>query len=309
LDVHKSTQKNSCPRGTKIFAPSSRTDWKTFLASATPLRSPDFIIDVTRPQNGCGGCAGEPMNAGSSTQATWGTSDEAPWWLRSTTHDLSSDYEANCYMNVLDFAGNEDNIGFESNKCKVHSDSYYCQVALAPIPKREYVPPPSCDPLMPTKPILMKRNDKFMEWNYGLRDANGAESQEWYLRKCSGSTYDECLGKASAWLDTEDQIKTGDVISWVSKSSGRVYDCAGNPCSQQPYPPPSGHWGTPFQIHKEGVEAGTEVCLGDQVYFYGMHGSSWRPEHVISCDDSGCGGSRGGSTPADNLFTVEDAEA
>merc|ERR1719324_435446 len=52
LDVRRSLEKNSCPDGTKLFAPRSKTDWKTFLNSATPLRAPNFIIDVTRPQNG-----------------------------------------------------------------------------------------------------------------------------------------------------------------------------------------------------------------------------------------------------------------
>ena len=52
----RSSQKNSCPNGMKIFSPASRGDWKTFLTSAGPLRAPHWIIDVTRPQNGCGGC-------------------------------------------------------------------------------------------------------------------------------------------------------------------------------------------------------------------------------------------------------------
>merc|ERR1712187_845998 len=52
----KSTHKNSCPDHTEIFAPSSRADWKAFIDSAKPLRAPHWIIDVTRPQHGCGGC-------------------------------------------------------------------------------------------------------------------------------------------------------------------------------------------------------------------------------------------------------------
>merc|ERR1719487_374554 len=34
LDVRRSNDKNSCPKGMKIFSPASRGDWKTFLASA-----------------------------------------------------------------------------------------------------------------------------------------------------------------------------------------------------------------------------------------------------------------------------------
>lgn len=53
LDVSRSVQKNSCPIGTKLFAPQSRQDWSTFMKSAQPLRSPNFIVDITRPFNGC----------------------------------------------------------------------------------------------------------------------------------------------------------------------------------------------------------------------------------------------------------------
>merc|ERR1719409_1548846 len=63
LDVSKSTQKNSCPSGTKIFSPASREDWKTFLESAGSLRSPNFIFDVTKPTNGCHNCDQYAMNS------------------------------------------------------------------------------------------------------------------------------------------------------------------------------------------------------------------------------------------------------
>merc|ERR1719321_2030878 len=45
LTVYKSTQKNSCPAGMKIFSPRSRKDWETFISSAQPLRAPNWIID------------------------------------------------------------------------------------------------------------------------------------------------------------------------------------------------------------------------------------------------------------------------
>jgi hypothetical protein len=37
LTVYKAGQKNSCPKGMKIFSPRTRADWKTFLASAGPF--------------------------------------------------------------------------------------------------------------------------------------------------------------------------------------------------------------------------------------------------------------------------------
>merc|ERR1719502_348938 len=52
LDVAKATQKNSCPYGTKIFSPQSQADWKTFVASAPPLKDPHFIVDVSSPEEG-----------------------------------------------------------------------------------------------------------------------------------------------------------------------------------------------------------------------------------------------------------------
>jgi hypothetical protein len=86
LTVRRSLDKNSCPAGTKIFSPRSRTDWQTFIKSARPLRAPHFIIDVTRPQNSCGGCTRHPMNSGNAQQKTWRTADGTPWWLRSTRY-------------------------------------------------------------------------------------------------------------------------------------------------------------------------------------------------------------------------------
>lgn len=129
LDVSKSTQKNSCPHGTKIFAPATREDWKTFLDSATVLRSPNFIFDVTKPQDGCRDCTKFAMNSDQPEQAVWRTSDGSPWWLRSVAHsEPTGDYEANCYMDLLSSA-TENAIMFNDDGCKSHSDSYYCQVA------------------------------------------------------------------------------------------------------------------------------------------------------------------------------------
>ena len=52
-DVRRSRDRSSCPKGTKVFSPATRADWKTFISSAPPLRAPHWIIDVTRPQNSC----------------------------------------------------------------------------------------------------------------------------------------------------------------------------------------------------------------------------------------------------------------
>jgi hypothetical protein len=126
--VRRSSERSSCPAGTKIFAPASRSDWRTFLASATPLRAPHWIIDVTRPRNGCGGCTRNPMNSGNSAQKTWRTSDGAPWWLRNSRYnEPNGDYSANCYLDLWRTPKNENGITFNDGRCNYHSRSYYCQ--------------------------------------------------------------------------------------------------------------------------------------------------------------------------------------
>jgi len=130
LDVRRATQKNSCPKGTKIFAPATRADWKTFITSAQPLRSPHWIIDVTRPQNGCGGCTRSPMKSTSASQATWRTADKAPWWLRSTRYsEPNGDYRANCYLDLWKSPANENSVTWNDGNCNYHANSYYCQKA------------------------------------------------------------------------------------------------------------------------------------------------------------------------------------
>jgi len=128
LDVRRTTQKNSCPKGTKIFSPGTKKDWNTFLESAKPLRSPHWIIDITRPSNGCGGCTRHPMNSKVMSQATWRTSDGSPWWLRSTRYsEPNGDYKGNCYLDLWRTPQNSDSITWNDGNCNYHSNAYYCQ--------------------------------------------------------------------------------------------------------------------------------------------------------------------------------------
>jgi hypothetical protein len=128
LDARRSLDKNSCPPGTKVFSPASREDWKTLLGSVAPLRDPDWIIDITRPDNGCGGCTSNAMNSRNNLQQTWKTSDGSPWWLRSTRYsEPNGDYAANCYMQMHNFGTSENSVQFNDERCNYHSKSYYCQ--------------------------------------------------------------------------------------------------------------------------------------------------------------------------------------
>merc|ERR1719272_2930278 len=173
-DVYKSSQKNSCPSGTKLFSPRTRGDWKTFIKSATPLRAPHFIIDVTRPADGCGGCTKFAMKSSTPEQATWRTSDRSPWWLRSTPYgEPNGDYKANCYMDLWKTPHNsEDNIQMNDHNCNYHSRSYYCQPVLKKGGKKAILPPA---PKPPSKPKacteVNKGNNKGCKRSYALRKA------------------------------------------------------------------------------------------------------------------------------------------
>jgi len=156
LDVSKATQKNSCPLGSKIFAPRTRDDWKTFIESATPLRSPHWIIDVTRPANGCGGCTRHSMNSANLAQKTWRTADGSAWWLRSTTYnEPNGDYNANCYLDLWHNPANENSVTWNDGRCNYHANSYYCQLAKRKAPVPAPAPPPA--PVAPT-PDYKSRN-------------------------------------------------------------------------------------------------------------------------------------------------------
>jgi len=149
LDVSKSIQKNSCPKGTKIFSPASLTDWQAIVATLGTgglgaIRSPHLIVDVTRPSNGCGGCKGSSMNSQNAQQSTWKTSDGSPWWLRSSTHnEPSGDYYANCFLNLYDADTTPESMTFNDAKCGYHSKSYLCQPS-----------PPTMRTVAPTTPTV-----------------------------------------------------------------------------------------------------------------------------------------------------------
>jgi len=133
LEVSKSTQKNSCPEGTKLWAPRNRDDWKTFLDSGlSSLRAPNWIVDVTNPKNGPGCCGwsakSHNFNSGVAQQAAWKTADGAPWWLRSTKYnEPNGDYKANCYLDLWKNPKTPDEVQWNDGNCNYKSKSYYCQ--------------------------------------------------------------------------------------------------------------------------------------------------------------------------------------
>jgi hypothetical protein len=93
------------------------------------VAAPNWIIDVTRSSNGCGGCTRNAMNAGTAKQSTWRTKDGAPWWFRDqgqTYSEPNGDYKANCYLDLW-HSPTPDKIVWNDGNCNYHSKSYYCQ--------------------------------------------------------------------------------------------------------------------------------------------------------------------------------------
>ena len=88
--------------------------------------NPHLIIDVTRSQNGCGGCKDYAMNSGVTQQSSWQTSDGSPWWLRDSTYNQpNGNYQANCYLRVTIVDDND--VSFDDDNCATSSKDYLCQ--------------------------------------------------------------------------------------------------------------------------------------------------------------------------------------
>ena len=120
--------------------------------------------------------------------------------------------------------------------------------------------------------------------------------QRFRLKKCRPGR--NPLGGASSWYPTnaseeERTIRGGDIVALYSPQNNKVYDCAwgpGQPCSQQPFPPPGGNWGSPMKIHIESGSDGEKVNLTFVTYFTRMWHFRWNSSLSIRCDRSQCRG-------------------
>jgi len=128
--VRKSTEKSSCPDGWKIWAPETKQDWQTIKElGLLNVKKPHFLVDVTRPENGCGGCR-SPMNSNNPAQETWRTSNGEPWWIRDGGFgEPNGDYTANCYLGLWNMH-DPNNIGLNDARCNYHSTDYLCTPML-----------------------------------------------------------------------------------------------------------------------------------------------------------------------------------
>merc|ERR1712230_192818 len=129
--VRKSTETDSCPNGYKIWSPRNKNDWTiVFNAMGKSIakypKKPHFIVDVTRPANGCGGCTKYAMKSTTAQQGSWRTKDGSAWWLRDSKYnEPNGDYHANCYLHIYDV--NPNNVRFNDGNCNYYSTEYMCQ--------------------------------------------------------------------------------------------------------------------------------------------------------------------------------------
>merc|ERR1712151_719256 len=140
--IRKSTETHSCPVGYKVWSPRNKNDWTTVYNAMKKNinnypKKPHFIIDVTRPANGCGGCTKYAMRSTTAQQGSWRTTDRSAWWLRDARYnEPNGDYHANCYLHIYDV--NPNNVRFNDGNCNYASTDYLCQ--------KESPAPTTCGP-------------------------------------------------------------------------------------------------------------------------------------------------------------------
>merc|ERR1712151_231111 len=129
--VRKSTEVDSCPDGWKVWSPRNKNDWTLVYNRMGKNinnypKKPHFIVDVTRPANGCGGCTKYAMKSTTAQQGSWRTKDGSAWWLRDARYnEPNGDYHANCYLHIYDV--NPNNVRFNDGNCNYYSTEYLCQ--------------------------------------------------------------------------------------------------------------------------------------------------------------------------------------
>jgi len=136
---------------------------------------------------------------------------------------------------------------------------------------------------------------------------SGSAAQQFQLNKFIGEGHQwpnaDALGKdVSQWAvdGASTPLEHGDIVVWYNAEYSKVYDCAGPGCSMQPFPPPAGHWGTPFRVYKTNL-ADSQIHRGDDIYFDRMLSGVWNAAMSITCTDLSCGG---GEMAAKTTFVV-----
>merc|ERR1712032_438412 len=130
--IRRSTDKDSCPAGFKLWSPRNKNDWTIiFNAMGKNIknypRKPHLLIDITKSSNG-NNAAGRNyvMKSSVAQQKPWKTKDDSAWWLRDAKYnEPNGDYHANCYLHIYDV--NPNNVRFNDGNCNYYSTEYMCQ--------------------------------------------------------------------------------------------------------------------------------------------------------------------------------------
>ena len=132
LQVAKAGDRNSCPKGYKLWSPRTKADWTAVYNAMGqdidnyPGKS-GMIVDVFRTQDGCGGCGDDAMNSNVSEQSSWQTSDGSAWWLRDTPYTPGGSYRANRLLTVIDVNPNDVKFTYPENLLRTRKSEYFCQ--------------------------------------------------------------------------------------------------------------------------------------------------------------------------------------
>jgi hypothetical protein len=130
-ETRRSTDANSCPSGTNIWVPRSKSVQEAVFRK---FGSAADITGVYKNSNGCGGCTSHAMKSGGTQTAHGWTSvasPATPWHLRDAAYsEPNGDYHANCWLSTYSSAdeGSYDNQGtkFNDGNCNAVASQYLC---------------------------------------------------------------------------------------------------------------------------------------------------------------------------------------
>jgi len=122
----------------------------------------------------------------------------------------------------------------------------------------------------------------------GLRAVASTTYQNWVIKKAISGR--NPLRGAAQWHRDRSLIRSGDTVSLYNPAARKVYDCAWGKCTLQPFPPPSGHWGTPYRIYLVNGRKGQVITKGAAVYFDRMWAAKWNTGYSLNCSSSQCTG-------------------
>jgi len=131
-------------------------------------------------------------------------------------------------------------------------------------------------------------NHEAVQYPGGFKKISGTGWQMWQIRK--GIAGRNPLHGWGSWHKGAQVLRSGDVVSLWNPTGSRVYDCAWGKCTHQPFPPPRGHWGTPYRIYKKGGGRGQVIYQNDSVFFDRMWHFRFVTNRSLRCYHRYCAG-------------------